>query len=863
MTRLFPENYSLSFRKLNPTAVFLPAILFLSTASLSQTTIVTDSPFIKGTTVVIPGQNFKKSAYHNFFWGKHYRKEWTTPVRVSNFYIDTAMGGLKPIAEGGSRQSRGLRLKSGNGKEYVLRSVDKDFGRAFSDSFQGTFITHVARDQASIGYPFAAITITPMITAAGIYHTNPKIIFVPKQGPLGDEYNNKYGDQLYLFEERPDENQEDADYFGNSKNVIGSERLFEHIYEDNDNRVDQRAFARARLFDMVIGDWGRHPDNWRWAKFEEDKTTVYRPIPRDRDQAYTKFDGLWPWFATNVAGATHLESFDRKMHNVKKFNRPGWPLDRPFLNELTEQDWIDVAKELQASLTDEVIEAGIHQLPPELFHISGEKLIAKVKSRRDHLQNYAKRYYNFLSHHVELRGSNDREFFDIKRINHGQTQINIYKITKENEIKKNPYYSKTFSNSETREIRLYSLDNSDIIKVTGPPHGAKVRIIDPAGTDSISVESKGRTKLSVGKKFLFDTLHTKKFDFFILILFSAPEYKVFDDDPMGLFTKTGARTSINMRYKSQPWRTAKYMHTHVFSANYGFLRNAINLGYVGRFDHAVGPFDLLLKTRLDPRGVENYYGAGNETVNAHSTTNFHKTYTSRFYAGVGLSLRMDRHQVLDISGFYQNIKVDQTAGRYVTVDHGIDPALFGSRPFAGIEAAYHFHKTNNDRFPTAGVDFMLAADYIHNLKETDRSFANVASALSVYVPLGKYFSIASRAGGAALTGNADFYHLNKIGGSVNLRGYERERFSGKTTFYNNNEIRWVTNTKSYLFNGKIGLLAFYDVGRVWQPLETSTKWHEGYGGGLILIPFDRIALTGTLATSVEGNFIQLKASMFF
>jgi hypothetical protein len=345
-----------------------------------------------------------------------------------------------------------------------------------------------------------------MVTAAGIYHTNPKIIFVPRQGRLG-EYNEKYGNQLYLFEERPDENQQDADYFGNSKNVIGSERLFEHIYEGNGNRVDQKAFARARLFDMFIGDWGRHPDNWRWAKFvqkdssgDEDKTTIYRPIPRDRDQAFTKFDGLWSWFVTNVAGATHLESFGHDINNVKKFNKPGWPLDRAFLNELSEQNWIDVAKELQASLTDQVIETGVHQLPSELFRVSGEKLIAKLKSRRDHLQDFAKRYYNFLSHHVELRGSNEREFFDIKRINHDQTQINIYKITKEREIKKNPYYSRAFLTSQTREIRLYSLNNADVIKVTGPPHGVKVRVVDPAGTDSILLTRKGEPSYQSEKK---------------------------------------------------------------------------------------------------------------------------------------------------------------------------------------------------------------------------------------------------------------------------------------------------------------------------------------------------------------------------
>jgi len=238
-------------------------LLYITAAS--QTTVVTDSPFVKGTTVVIPGLEFKRSGYHNFWSGKHYRKEWATPVRVNNFFLDSS--GLVPTEESGSRQSQGLRLKNSAGKEYVLRSIDKDFSRALPDTFKGTFIARTAKDQASIAHPYSAITITPMIQATGIYHTNPKIVFLPSQSALGS-FDKKYADQLYLFEERPDDNQEDADYFGNSKNVIGSDKLFEHIYEDNDNRIDQKAFAKARLFDMFIGDWGRHPDNWRWAKFD-------------------------------------------------------------------------------------------------------------------------------------------------------------------------------------------------------------------------------------------------------------------------------------------------------------------------------------------------------------------------------------------------------------------------------------------------------------------------------------------------------------------------------------------------------------------------------------------------------------------
>jgi hypothetical protein len=195
MTIVFSEKKFLCTPRSIAGSTLFIAFLFLSFTGRSQTTVISDSPFIKGTTVVIPGLKFKKSGYHNFWLGKHCRKEWATPVRFENFYLDTAMGGLAPTEEGGSRQTQGLRLKNKNGKEYVLRSVDKDFSRAFPDDFQGTFIARAAKDQASIGHPYSAITITPMIRATGIYHTNPRIVFLPSQESLGN-YNLKYGNQL-------------------------------------------------------------------------------------------------------------------------------------------------------------------------------------------------------------------------------------------------------------------------------------------------------------------------------------------------------------------------------------------------------------------------------------------------------------------------------------------------------------------------------------------------------------------------------------------------------------------------------------------------------------------------------------------
>jgi hypothetical protein len=48
-----------------------------------------------------------------------------------------------------------------------------------------------------------------------------------------------------------------------------------------------------------------------------------------------------------------------------------------------------------------------------------------------------------------------------------------------------------------------------------------------------------------------------------------------------------------------------------------------------------------------------------------------------------------------------------------------------------------------------------------------------------------------------------------------------------------------------------------------MPGEISNTWHSGYGGGLILIPFERAALTGTYGMSKEGPQILLQTNVFF
>src|SRR5215212_5232611 len=222
MTVIFTSKIKLYQSIISKIQVFI-CLLFTFPAFSQETTIV-ETETDRWHKVVIPGKQYQKSSFHNWIWGKHYRKEWTTPVKVNIIHIDSAYGGLTPVEKGGGRQTRNLRLEDKNGKQYVLRSIDKTYKRALPEIFTGTFVETIANDQVSVAHPYAPFTVPTMAEAAKIYHTNPRLVFLPDDKKLG-EFNEEFSNQLYLLEERPDGDQRNAPYFGNSEDVIGTEKM--------------------------------------------------------------------------------------------------------------------------------------------------------------------------------------------------------------------------------------------------------------------------------------------------------------------------------------------------------------------------------------------------------------------------------------------------------------------------------------------------------------------------------------------------------------------------------------------------------------------------------------------------------------
>src|ERR1700739_2251792 len=68
----------------------------------------------------------KVSGWHRSIFGENYRKEWAAKVKLPYFRLSQLHGGLTPERLGGGEQTHSIRLVDPTGKEWVLRTVEKD-----------------------------------------------------------------------------------------------------------------------------------------------------------------------------------------------------------------------------------------------------------------------------------------------------------------------------------------------------------------------------------------------------------------------------------------------------------------------------------------------------------------------------------------------------------------------------------------------------------------------------------------------------------------------------------------------------------------------------------------------------------------
>ena len=340
--------------------------------------------------------------------GENYREAWTTPIKVPVLFLDTLHGGMEIVKEGGGTQTQSLRLKDEEGFLYYLRSVNKDPSTHVPDFARSLGLENIVIDAISASHPYGAILAASLSEKAGVLHTHPKVVFVPKQEFLGKEYNQKYGNRLFLLEYETESRKNWTDY-DNVQEIVDPKNLQE-LKEENAERVsiDKNAFVRARLFDMLIGDWDRHAKQWGWVVQKKGDKFKAIPVAGDRDNAFFNLGGVIPGIISNKNIEPEVRPFEKEISHM-----PGlvYPNDVFFLTNTPVEIFTTEAKKLQNLLKDDAIADAFKVWPKKIAEQNRKEITEKIKSRRDNLVEYAKEFHRIINEkellNKPLKGSED------------------------------------------------------------------------------------------------------------------------------------------------------------------------------------------------------------------------------------------------------------------------------------------------------------------------------------------------------------------------------------------------------------------------------------------------------------------------
>ena len=813
-------------------------------------------PDYRDSTVTIAANpNYLTGNVSEFLLGENYRTVWAVPVKMPVLDLATEKGGLIPYRIGGGKQTASLRLRTEEGREYTLRSVNKNPEQVLPEGLRETVAKDLLQDQISAQHPYGALVLPKLAAAAGVFHVNPKVVYIPAD-PLLGKYLADFGNTIAILEENPDEDHQDVASLGYARNLVGTDKVLERRLQDNDNVVVEQAFARARLFDMLIGDWDRHEGQWRWVERKGEGERMFEPVPKDRDVAFYKSEGLIPYLATRKWAIRNIQNYEADVDDVIGLNLSALNNDRTFLSSVTRDQWLAEAEKMRKGVTDAVIDAAMKDFPAEVYAMSAPELAAKLKARRELLPQLAADYYAFLSKMVDVTGSDKTEHFMVRRLEDGRTEVEVRNIKKDGSTGRKVFL-RTFLPQETQEIRLYGLGGEDIFDVSGQARdGILVRIIGGDGRDSITDVSAvtGGRKMTV----VYDTkagnalqpgqeTKDKTADYVEVNQYDNTAFKIPYFGPRLAFEyNVDDRLYIGggLVYRRYKFRKEPFGVEHRLLGNYSFATNAYNLRYTGTFTDVWRQWDLEFKASLNgPQLLFNFFGIGNDTETQEDQVADYRVRFERFivaptfvqelfhFLKVGIGPQYDQFHVVESqSGAFVRSEIQET-----------EPSSFRTNKYLGARAFMHLEAVSSAVNPHIGIRWHNELSYNHQLGYEKMAFTRLSSEVMFYLSPNFPFQLtwAGRIGGAHNFGDYRFYQANTLGGTTNLRGYRITRFAGRSSVYANFEARVkLADFNVYLFPGTFGILGLIDHGRVFSDKDASRKLfrdlHRGVGGGLWL-----------------------------
>jgi hypothetical protein len=726
------------------------------------------------------------------------------------------------------------------------------------------------QDMISAEHPYGALVVPLLADAAQVVHSEPQYYFVPDDPDLGI-YRKTFANKICLLElYEPTSDESDTK---------STAKVIERLIDDSKNHVDQEAVLRARLLDMMIGDWDRHFDQWRFITADTGVGKLYIPTPRDRDNAFFYSDGIFVK-SLSIAALPYLQGFRKHFPNIKWFNWEERNFDRLFMNNLDENTWNRIITKFQADETDTVINEAVKQLPPAIYNHDEKKMSAKLKSRRDVLSKAGLKYYRFLSREVNIFGSNKNEYFKVFNTN-DSLEVKVYK-RKRSSDSSSVMFDRIFDSKTTKYINLYGLNGDDFFEIDSTAASKiKLRIIGGKGQDTFDINGNVRNVIydykpdsnfiehsSKTKNAISANPNANRYD---IAGFNYNKYRIpisigFNDEDKFL-------AGIGYSLTTYGFRKDPYSSYQKLSSLFSLSSGKYQLNYHGEFNERMGKYDVVANGNLFNSVLNNYFGSGNQTK-IDKTRGYNFYHVRYNYLSGDLMLRKRFHNLAEFNfgtsyyNYWNHYSNNKGGILGQPPFAGLDSAsIYSDKSYLGGKASIVIHNINSDLLPTRGVFWNTEFTTLFGTNKNSRQITKITSDMTLYSSLSdptRLVSVLRFGYGHIFSENYEYFQALDLGTDNYLRGFRKNRFSGQTIAYQSTELRFkLFESKSYIVPGAVGLLAFNDVGRVWVKNETSRKWHDSYGGGFYYSPYNFAIVSATMAFSNEGNIFNFSVGTKF
>ena len=840
---------------------------------------ITNGPVGERTTISAPpNTKFGRGPGYQLVMGKQYRPTWTTPINTDVFELDKFFGGLKPVKKGGGLFTHTLRLESTDGKQYVMRSVNKDFFKAVPKEIRHLEVLQLYVDQNAASIPYGALYIAALSDYAKVYHTDPQVVYLSDTSQLGP-FASFFPTGHYILEARPTGNWQDSGLFGDSNDIIGYNDLLFALRKKTMHFVDQRWVLKSRLFDIFIHDRDRHDDQWRWAAFQKGEKTMYRPIPRDRDWAFFKYGGLIPGLFGNVADKK-LKSIGTNSIDVKALSTNANNFDRYFLNNLSWDDWEEEIDKLLSNLTDEAIANSIGSLPVEIQEYISEELVNKLQSRRKILKREVKEYYDFISKSVQYTGTDEKDKFVIDIRPDGNLSVKVIKLSnKHGDVVK---YSRILLAEETENLTLYGLADEDEfdISVNGRT-SIDIRIVGGIGQDKVDIG--GNTALDNSIAVYDDPDGIDITEIHLIDDYTSNDIGVNKYNRNGFLYDTGLPWitlgfrpdegfTFGVGYNSikHGWRKTPFKSSHLFSAE---ITPGSRLSYKAEYQGEYPQFfsstlGFAPYVKVEKSDNINFFGVGPNEFNSGGSNSDNFVQLDIIKINPRLQYKADFNKVrLRFGPAYESYKVLENSDslNVINVLNLVGESEIERDHFIGLETDFKISTTDKKYKPTRGIIVRALAKHQYNLRDRHNTLKYGLS-FSWYTSLSQSldFILAGNSGFQSIVGTPLFYQYPTLGNKEFLRPFRNERFSGETIVFQQLDLR----LGIYKWNNTIlpidfGIIGGYDFGQVYVDEQTNGGIRHGWTLGVSYDLLGYFLLRTSVSGSSEGNLFKFDVGYAF